>query len=138
MAGKLSINFLFWWHLSRNASLGHGDTDDRTHPEQVVLKHHEVGEDSKILDDISFKLQAAMVWDVQMSRLHTGVMLPLLKYTTGWYHALWNDNVCNFWQDWPSERFSTVVLTDESRANIHACGFASSGRHVASISLLCL
>jgi hypothetical protein len=35
-------------------------------------------------------------------------------------------------------RFSTVVLTDESRANIRACGFASAGRHVTFIALLYL
>ena len=58
----------------RNTSLGHGDTDDRTHPEQVVLRHHEqVGGDTKPRDDISFTLQPAMVRDVQMSRLHTGM-----------------------------------------------------------------
>jgi hypothetical protein len=34
--------------------------------------------------------------------------------------------------------FLTVVLTDESRANIRACGFASAGRHVAFIALLYL
>ncbi len=32
--------------------------------------------------------------------------------------------------------FSTVVLTDELRANIRACGFASAGRHVALVALL--
>jgi hypothetical protein len=61
----------------RNSSLGNGDTDDRTHPEQVVLRHHEeVGEDPEARDDISFKLQPAMVRDVQMSRLHTGMGSP--------------------------------------------------------------
>jgi hypothetical protein len=35
-------------------------------------------------------------------------------------------------------RFSTVVLTDESRGNIRACGFASAGRHVTFIALLFL
>lgn len=35
-------------------------------------------------------------------------------------------------------RFPTVVLTDESRANIRACGFASAGRHVAFIALFYL
>jgi hypothetical protein len=35
-------------------------------------------------------------------------------------------------------RFSTVVLTDESRANIRACGFASAGRYVAFIALFYL
>lgn len=63
---------------SRNASLGHGNTDDRTHPEQVVLSHHEIGEDLKARDDISVKLQPAMVCDVQMSRLHTGIGFPFL------------------------------------------------------------
>jgi len=29
---------------------------------------------------------------------------------------------------------STVVLTDEPRANIRACGFASGGRYVALIA----
>jgi hypothetical protein len=60
----------------RNASLGHGDTDDRTHPEQVVLRHHEVGEGTKARNDISFTLQPAIVRDVQMSRLHTGMGCP--------------------------------------------------------------
>ena len=35
-------------------------------------------------------------------------------------------------------RFPTVVLTDESRANIRACGFAGAGRHVVLIALLYL
>lgn len=35
-------------------------------------------------------------------------------------------------------RLSTVVLTDESCANVRACGFASAGRHVAFIALLYL
>ena len=35
-------------------------------------------------------------------------------------------------------RFSTVVLTNESRANIRACGFASAGRYVVFLALLYL
>jgi inhibitor of Bruton tyrosine kinase len=57
----------------RNASLGHGDTDDRTYPEQVVLKHHDESEgDPTARDTIAIKLQPVRVRDVQMSRLHTG------------------------------------------------------------------
>ncbi|KAI9440915.1 hypothetical protein H4582DRAFT_1811180 [Lactarius indigo] len=80
------------YHLT-NASLGHGDTDDRIHPEQVVLGHCYAPEGSEeARDKIAFKLQPALARDVQMSRLHT------------------------------------VVITDESHAKIHACGFASTGR----------
>lgn len=60
---------------SRNASLGHGDTNDRTHPEQVVLMHLDHPLDDPIVrEKISFKLQAVLVWDVQLSRLHTGMV----------------------------------------------------------------
>ncbi len=56
----------------RNASLGHGDTDDRIHPEQVVLEHYNASEGSE--KAIAFKLQPALARDVQMSRLHTGML----------------------------------------------------------------
>ncbi|KAI0291504.1 hypothetical protein B0F90DRAFT_1823827 [Multifurca ochricompacta] len=91
---------LYTWGANRNASLGHGNTDDRIHPEQVVLRPRNVdGRDaderdagSRKSETIALKLQHALVRDVQMSRLHT------------------------------------VVVTDESRVNIRACGFASTGR----------
>jgi hypothetical protein len=58
----------------RNASLGHGDTDDRIHPEQVVLGHYNVSEGSeKARETDALKLQSALARDVQMSRLHTGM-----------------------------------------------------------------
>jgi hypothetical protein len=61
----------------RNSSLGHGDNNDRSHPEQVVLMQHNsnssAGEDSTIHDNTSFKLRPVMVRDVQMSKLHTGI-----------------------------------------------------------------
>ncbi|KAI0248740.1 hypothetical protein BJV78DRAFT_1331173 [Lactifluus subvellereus] len=92
---------LYTWGTNRNASLGHGDTDDRIYPEQVVLRHHDETEgDPTIRDTIAFKLRPSLVEDVQMSRLHT------------------------------------VVVTDEPRANIRACGFASTGRHVTFVSPL--
>ncbi|KAI9453100.1 hypothetical protein BJY52DRAFT_1290801 [Lactarius psammicola] len=84
---------LYTWGTNRNASLGHGDTDDRIHPEQVVLGQYNVSDGSeRAQDTITFKLQPALVRDVQMSRLHT------------------------------------VVISNESHAKIHACGFASTGR----------
>jgi hypothetical protein len=87
----------------RNASLGHGDTDDRTHPEQVVLRHHEqVGGDTKARDDISFTLQPALVRDVQMSRLHTGMgcsPYPKSPIRVGDIPALCNDNVSASWEE---------------------------------------
>jgi hypothetical protein len=58
----------------RNASLGHGDTDDRIHPEQVVLGRLNGSEGTEHASDtIAFKLQPALVSDVQMSRLHSGM-----------------------------------------------------------------
>ena len=58
----------------RNASLGHGDTNDRIHPEQVVLERQDVSEGTEHASDtIAFKLQPALVNDVQMSRLHSGM-----------------------------------------------------------------
>ena len=65
-----SMSFLSNATHDRNASLGHGDTDDRTHPEQVVLRRHD--EDPEIHGKTSFKLQPALVRDVHMSKLHTG------------------------------------------------------------------
>ena len=54
--------------------MGHGDTDDSIHPEQVVLGCHSVSEGSEeACDTVAFKLQPALVRDVQMSRLHTGM-----------------------------------------------------------------
>ena len=62
----------------RNASLGNGDADDRIHPEQVVLRSDNVSEGSeKAYDTITSKLQPALVRDVQMSRLHTGMLKSL-------------------------------------------------------------
>jgi hypothetical protein len=63
----------------RNSSLGHGDNNDRSHPEQVVLMQHNsngsAGEDSATYDNTSSKLQPVMVRDVQMSKLHTGIAI---------------------------------------------------------------
>jgi hypothetical protein len=56
----------------RNASLGQGDTNDRTYPEQVILRHHDEVGDASSGDPVAFKLQPVLVRDVQMSRLHTG------------------------------------------------------------------
>ncbi|KAF8264440.1 hypothetical protein EI94DRAFT_1738425 [Lactarius quietus] len=66
---------LYTWGTNRNASLGHGDTDDRIHPEQVALGRHNVSEGSeKACDTIAFKLKPALARDAQMSRLHTVVI----------------------------------------------------------------
>ena len=72
----------------RNASLGHGDTDDRTNPEQVVLGHHNVSEGSeKARNTVAFKLQPELVRDVQMSRLHTGMLKSSPRPPLGKVHA---------------------------------------------------
>jgi hypothetical protein len=79
-----------------------------------------------------------MVWDVQISRLHTGVIPPLLKSITVGDTAPYETMSAISGKTDLLSRFSTVVLTDEPRANIRACGFASAGRHVAFIALLYL
>ncbi|KAH8989434.1 hypothetical protein EDB92DRAFT_1868224 [Lactarius akahatsu] len=66
---------LYTWGANRNASLGHGDTDDRIHPEQVVLGQCDTSEGSdKARDTINFRLQPALARDVRLSRLHTVVI----------------------------------------------------------------
>ncbi|KAI9507165.1 hypothetical protein F5148DRAFT_1149969 [Russula earlei] len=67
---------LYTWGTNRNASLGHGDTNDRSNPEQVVLMHRDVSQDDRrAQENIYFKLQPARVRDAQMSRLHTDLVL---------------------------------------------------------------
>ncbi|KAI0262373.1 hypothetical protein BC834DRAFT_892147 [Gloeopeniophorella convolvens] len=84
---------VFTWGANRNASLGHGDGDDRAHPEQIILKRIEgASRDSTANGTVGFRLQPSLVRDVQMSRLHT------------------------------------VVVTDEPRGNVRACGYAGTGR----------
>ncbi|KAI0289160.1 regulator of chromosome condensation 1/beta-lactamase-inhibitor protein II [Multifurca ochricompacta] len=102
---------LYTWGANRNASLGHGNTDDRIHPEQVVLRPrnvdgHDADErdvDSRKSETIALKLQHALVRDVQI------FAIAGKKFSSDHF-------------------FSTVVVTDESRVNIRTCGFASTGR----------
>jgi hypothetical protein len=54
--------------------------------------------------------------------------LPLCEIYTHWrdYHPLKRERTVLLTDFW------TVVLTDEPRANIRACGFASGGRYFTS------
>ncbi|KAF8810432.1 hypothetical protein BYT27DRAFT_7186506 [Phlegmacium glaucopus] len=60
---------LFTWGANRNAALGHGDGDDRTYPDRVVIK---------VKDDPKKSLQARFspifVTQIQMSKLHTALV----------------------------------------------------------------
>lgn len=60
---------LFTWGTNRNAALGHGDGDDRTYPDRVVIK---------VKDDPKKSLQARFspifVTQIQMSKLHTALV----------------------------------------------------------------
>ncbi|KAH9055770.1 regulator of chromosome condensation 1/beta-lactamase-inhibitor protein II [Lactarius vividus] len=59
---------LYTWGTNRNASLGHGDTDDRIHPEQVVLGQCDTSEGSKEARDmIDFRLRPALARDVRLT-----------------------------------------------------------------------
>ncbi|KAH9169421.1 hypothetical protein EDB89DRAFT_1888857 [Lactarius sanguifluus] len=69
------VYHLTYWVPNQNASLGHGDTDDRIHPEQVVLGQCDTSEGSEeARDTINFRLQPALARDVRLSRLHTVVI----------------------------------------------------------------
>ncbi|KAH9041005.1 hypothetical protein EDB85DRAFT_1858258 [Lactarius pseudohatsudake] len=69
------VYHLTYWVPNQNASLGHGDTDDRIHPEQVVIGQWDTSEGSEeARDTINFRLQPALARDVRLSRLHTVVI----------------------------------------------------------------
>ncbi|KAF8528711.1 hypothetical protein JB92DRAFT_2862754 [Gautieria morchelliformis] len=59
---------LFTWGRNRNAALGHGDGDDRTYPDQVVILNTIVPE------SMSDKLAPVQVRAVSMAKLHTTVI----------------------------------------------------------------
>jgi len=60
---------LFTWGTNRNASLGLGDANDRTHPDQVVLRPPEASTPRQGRLD----LRPVQVLGIEMSKLHTTV-----------------------------------------------------------------
>jgi alpha-tubulin suppressor-like RCC1 family protein len=69
---------LFTWGTNRNASLGLGDANDRTHPDQVPLRPLEAStsrQDRPNLDD----LRPVQVLGIEMSKLHTTVITAETK-----------------------------------------------------------
>lgn len=89
----------------RNAALGLGDSGDRTHPDQVVLRRQEATMD---FGTLKARFLPIHVRQVQMSKLHTGD------------------------SSYPSCNFSLItpiaVVTSENGGNIRVCGFGSGGR----------
>ncbi|KAK0453137.1 hypothetical protein EV421DRAFT_1700890 [Armillaria borealis] len=61
---------LYMWGANRNATLGLGDGDDRTHPDQVVIPRRDLSDSSNIHARF-FPLQ---VRQVQTSKLHTVIV----------------------------------------------------------------
>jgi alpha-tubulin suppressor-like RCC1 family protein len=61
---------LFTWGSNRNATLGFGDGDDRSMPEQVVIKRDE----SATVIPRHEKLKPLPVIDISMSKLHTTII----------------------------------------------------------------
>lgn len=61
---------LYMWGTNRNATLGLGDSDDRTYPDQVVIPHRYSSDDSNIHTRF-FPLQ---VHQVHTSKLHTVIV----------------------------------------------------------------
>ena len=59
---------LYTWGSNRNAALGVGDGDDRTHPELITLRIGELSEK----DTIDARFTPVRVRQIAMSRLHTG------------------------------------------------------------------
>ncbi|KAH0836900.1 hypothetical protein J3R83DRAFT_8715 [Lanmaoa asiatica] len=97
---------LLTWGANRNAALGLGDSNDRAHPDRVVILNKDAPlPASRTLEE---RFRPVKVRDVSMSKLHTGRR----------YDVLARDlyNVC------------AVILTDEPRDNVRLCGFGSGGR----------
>ncbi|KAF9046893.1 hypothetical protein BDZ89DRAFT_1155147 [Hymenopellis radicata] len=61
---------LFTWGANRNATLGLGDGDDRTYPEQVLIPHRDTTEQSSI----STRFLPLQIQQIQTSKLHTVVV----------------------------------------------------------------
>lgn len=69
---------LFTWGTNRNASLGLGDANDRTHPDHVVLRPQgscTPSQERPYLDD----LRPVQVLGIEMSKLHTTVITAEIK-----------------------------------------------------------
>ncbi|KAL6301747.1 regulator of chromosome condensation 1/beta-lactamase-inhibitor protein II [Sparassis latifolia] len=62
---------LFTWGANRNAALGLGDGDDRTYPEQVVIRPADPVSEKEIIDA---RFSPIHVRQIVMSKLHTGVV----------------------------------------------------------------
>lgn len=91
----------------RNAALGLGDSNDRVHPDHVVvLKRDAPLLASRTLEE---RFRPVKVRSVSMSKLHTGSRFNVR------FSALVN--------------VYAVILTDEPRDNVRLCGFGSGGRY---------
>ncbi|KAF8589240.1 hypothetical protein K439DRAFT_1527185 [Ramaria rubella] len=62
---------LFTWGANRNAALGHGDSDDRTYPDQVVIERPDTPTSSSRASD---KLAPIKVRAIAMAKLHTTII----------------------------------------------------------------
>jgi len=93
----------------RNAALGLGDSDDRTHPDRVVIAAKE--------DNVNFertltaRFSPIHVRQIQMSKLHTGELSSLSHVFSSSIHGQY-----------------LAVVTSESSGNLRVCGFGSGGR----------
>ncbi|KAF5390605.1 hypothetical protein D9757_002585 [Collybiopsis confluens] len=65
---------LFTWGVNRNASLGHGDTSDRSFPDQVPLPRPVISTVENLVED---RFSRAEVTQVKMGRLHTSVIVSV-------------------------------------------------------------
>jgi len=93
---------LFVWGNNRNAALGLGDAGDRSLPEQVDLS-----KDRKAVGPARFL--PVYVNSVSMARLHTGIFIHFTHATLPYL-------------PYP------VVIINEPRFNVAACGFGNGGR----------
>lgn len=59
---------LFTWGSNRNATLGLGDADDRTFPDQVLISRP----DTSFIDSVDSRFNPVRVCEIAMSKLHTG------------------------------------------------------------------
>ncbi|PVF97010.1 hypothetical protein CPB86DRAFT_761016 [Serendipita vermifera] len=66
---------LYTWGSNRNATLGLGDSDDRTLPEQVVIRRPE----GQRTNNLHESLKTVSVADISMSKLHTVVITTEAK-----------------------------------------------------------
>lgn len=75
---------------SRNAALGHNDSDDRAFPEQVLIRPKSNPKSDSQGQSLRLKLKSAAVKEVVMARLHTGAFFGFCLVSWTYATALWS------------------------------------------------